>query len=229
MLYPRRCPICKEILLPRDGLICPICEKNLPLIEEPKCKKCGKKITNVEQEYCFDCTCNHHTFQQGVALVTYNESIQKSLADVKYHNIRQNLDYYCEKLAKMYGNKIASWKPDVFLAVPLHPSRKRIRGFNQAEEIAMRLSSHLNIPYDFRVLKRVKKTLPQKELNNKQRKKNMEGAFGVFLEGTQYETVILVDDIYTTGCTMQACTDALKLAGVKNVYFITIAIGTNVS
>lgn len=228
-LYPRRCPICKDIVISNDELICPLCEKRIPLIKEPTCKKCGKQLENMEQEYCFDCSSRRHTFQEGIALVVYNELIQNSLSDAKYHNIRQNYDYFCYCIAKIYQDKIYMWKPDVMIAVPLHPSRKRKRGFNQAEEITLRLSNYLNIPYDFHVLKRIKKTLPQKVLNEKQRVKNLQDAFYIFQDAKIYENVVLVDDIYTTGSTIQACTDVLKRMGVKNIYFIAIAIGADVS
>jgi ComF family protein len=115
----------------------------------------------------------------------------------------------------------------VFVPIPLHPSRRRPRGFNQAEIIAKVLSKRFTIPVRTDILKRVRKTVPQVEMKNRQeRLSNMKGVFMVNnknISKVKQSTVILVDDVYTTGATMQSACEALKRAGVKTVWGLTIA------
>ena len=104
-------------------------------------------------------------------------------------------------------------------------SRRRERGFNQAEELARRLSGPLGIPVNTSILKRTRKTAPQKSLDSGGRLKNLEQAFTASVLPSGIKNIILVDDIYTTGSTIEACTRALRKAGAEHVYFVTIFIG----
>src|SRR5699024_4109163 len=112
-----------------------------------------------------------------------------------------------------YEKLIRRMDAQVLVPVPVHPARKRERGFNQAELLANRIGSRLEIPVCPDMLVRNKKTMPQKGLDPSGRLKNLEEAFsaGKLFDGV--EGVILVDDIYTTGSTIEACTRALKKAG----------------
>ena len=127
-------------------------------------------------------------------------------------------------LAARYENQIRRMQVDVLVPVPVHPSRKRARGFNQAEVLAVCLGKRLGIPVEPGMLIRDKKTKPQKELSAADRLKNLSGAFraGTIPEGIK--TVLLVDDIYTTGSTVEACARALRSAGVSRVYFVVICM-----
>ena len=109
--------------------------------------------------------------------------------------------------------------------VPVHPERMKTRGFNQAEELARRLSDGLGLPVETGILSRNKNTAPQKDLNPAQRLKNLEEAFSAKRPRAGLTSVILVDDIYTTGSTVEACSRVLKRAGVSRVYFLCICIG----
>lgn len=225
LLFPRRCPVCGDIVLPRGELICPACVKKLSFVKQPVCKKCGKEISSAEREYCLDCTKHKRSFDYGRALLNYNDTAKKSMADIKYRNTREYLDFYAEAVCLRYGTALLRLGADALVPVPVHPSRRRQRGFNQAEIFACRIGARLGIPVRTELLVRSKKTAPQKQLNPKERLHNLEEAFtaGEVPEGVR--RVILVDDIYTTGSTIEACTRALLRAGVKNVYFIAICIG----
>ena len=118
------------------------------------------------------------------------------------------------------------WKCDCLIPIPLHPSRQKKRGFNQAEEIARRIGEDWSLPIDTKVLIRVKKTRPQKDLDSATRQKNLEDAFTADKKRAQaYKRVILVDDIYTTGSTMESCAKALLAAGVQHVYGFALSSG----
>jgi ComF family protein len=110
--------------------------------------------------------------------------------------------------------------------VPVHASRRRRRGFNQAEELARRLSEKLGIPVDSHILIRTKKTVPQKNLNPAERLRNLEQAFSVASLPPRDKTILLIDDIYTTGATAEACAKILKEAGAEKVYVFTIFTGS---
>ncbi|WP_313187396.1 ComF family protein [Lacrimispora sp.] len=225
LLFPRRCPVCDEIVMPKGRLICPECVKKLSFVKNPVCKKCGKEVISPDMEYCFDCVRHKRTFEYGRALVNYDENAGSSMAKIKYKNKREYLDFYGEAICVRYGKLIRRMEADVLVPVPVHPSRKKERGFNQAEILARRIGERLGLVVCPSMLVRNKKTMPQKGLDPAGRLKNLEEAFsaGKMIEGV--EGVILVDDIYTTGSTIEACTRALKKAGIKRVYFLAICIG----
>lgn len=143
----------------------------------------------------------------------------------KYHNKREYSDFYADDIARHLGYSIQAWNADILIPVPIHQIRKRKRGYNQAELLAKKIGNKIGIPVDSEKLFRIKKTLPQKELNDIERRKNLEDAFHVDKNVVQYKKAIIIDDIYTTGSTIDACAKALKAAGVKYVYFICLCIG----
>lgn len=248
LLFPRRCPVCSRIVLPEGALICPDCVPKLHFIRQPSCKKCGAELISDRAEYCPDCQRRQRSFESGVALIRYDTVAQKSMAAVKYKNRREYLDFYAEAIARRYGYFFKHRKDAVLVPVLVHPARLRSRGFNQAGELAVRLGRLTGLLVNEHLLVRTRKTAPQKELGPDERLRNLRHAFAVAAEfrwepapgkpdsrnlpgwaaGTAPElpqTVILIDDIYTTGSTIEACTRVLKAAGVRQVYFVSICIG----
>lgn len=224
-LFPRRCPVCFQIVVPKGCLICPDCMKKLSWVRRPTCKKCGKEVIGDTIEYCFDCSKGRRSFDYGLALINYDDAARRSMAAIKYKNKREYLDFYSEAMFRKLGKRLLAMNADVLIPVPVHPSRLRTRGFNQAWELAERLSRLLEIPTDSSILKRSKKTAPQKALDPSARLKNLEQAFAVQHIPPRIRSAILIDDIYTTGSTIEACTRVLKAAGVERVYFAAIFIG----
>lgn len=225
LLFPRRCPVCGEIVIPEGELICSLCIKKLSFVKQPVCKKCGKEVTAMETEFCLDCTRHKRSFEYGRALLNYDEKAGHSMAQVKYRNKREYLDFYGEAICIRYEQVVGRMDADALVPVPVHPSRKRQRGFNQAQILAERIGEKMHIPICPALLVRNKKTVPQKQLNPSERLKNLEEAFMPGIRPDCVKSVILVDDIYTTGSTMEACARALKKAGIINVYFLVICIG----
>lgn len=215
---------------PEKILIHPSCISKLSPIKSPSCKKCGKEVIGERTEYCYDCSRHTRTFDWGMALLQYNEAAKHSMAAVKYKNRREYLDFYAAAIDSRFRKNILRLQADALVPVPIHPSRRRQRGYNQAEELAARLSMLWGIPMDAGLLVRSKKTAPQRELNPAERLKNLQEAFTVNTERLGGRmgipgSVVLIDDIYTTGSTIEACTRALKAAGVQQVYFVVICIG----
>lgn len=224
LLYPRRCPICEEIIVKKDK-ICEKCKKEILYLKEPRCKKCSKEMESGEIEYCYDCTNTNHFFNKGIATFKHDNNFKKSIYNFKYKNKREYADFYTEAIIKNYKEMIGSWNAEVLIPIPLFASKKVQRGFNQAEILAYKLSVELKIPVDSKLLQRNRNTNPQKELNRIQRVKNVEKAFNLSNKIVQYRKIILIDDIYTTGATLDSCAKILREAGVKYIYFVTISIG----
>lgn len=224
LLFPRRCPVCGGVVMPKGHLICPGCLQKLSFVSSPTCMKCGKEIGNRGQEYCQDCMRYKRSFEYGFALLNYGDAEAASMAAVKYHNKREYLDFYARAAAFRFSETVKNSGAQVIAPVPIHPSRLRKRGFNQAWELAVRLSEELHLPAE-ELLLRVKKTDPQKNLGSAGRLKNLEQAFEAVPQAEEWERVLLVDDIYTTGSTAEACTRALLRAGVKKVFFFAVCIG----
>lgn len=227
VLFPRRCPVCGEIVMPKGELICPGCRGLLRDVKGNLCLKCGKELVNEDGEYCFGCMRHPKSFVRGAALLNYNEVSAKSMVQIKYKNKREYLDFYSREMVDRLGEKIRGMQGDVLVPVPVHPERLRKRGFNQAQELAARLSKLTGIALCTDLLIRSRKTAPQKELTPGQRLKNLEQAFQVNRESCfrEVDSVILVDDIYTTGSTVEACTRVLRKAGIQRVYFLALCIG----
>ena len=231
--YPRRCPICREIIMPVGELICKKCEKELPIIDEKRCLKCGAPLFSEEAALCRRCREKEKnglaSYEHGMAVFSYTDKISASIADFKYHNHRDNADFYAKKMLDRYGEYIKSLAPEVIIPVPIHFMRWWERGYNQAALIARKLAGGLEIPCDLNYLIRVKDTKKQKDLTLEERMRNISDAFAVSKEraSDKYKRVLLVDDIYTTGGTIETCSRALLNAGCEHVDFISVAIVPN--
>ena len=224
ILFPRRCPVCGGVAMPKGRLICPACLKQLSFVSSPACMKCGKEIGSREQEYCADCIRRKKSFTRGFALLNYDSRAAVSMAAVKYHNKREYLDFYARAAALRFEKQFRQAGIQVIVPVPVHASRLKTRGFNQAAVLAEKLSAELGIPWE-ELLIRVKKTDPQKSLGSAERLKNLRGAFEAEQEAGKWERVLLVDDIYTTGSTAEICSRALLKTGVKQVFVFAVCIG----
>ena len=193
-------------------------------MKEPRCLKCGKHLGDEREEYCKGCRVAAHKFDQGRGLFEY-PSMARSMYRFKYAGRKEYARFYGEQIVKKLGKTIRGWRPDALVPVPVHAARKRERGYNQAEALAGEIGRRMGIPVDFRLIKRVKKTLPQKLLDDRERQNNLKRAFKIARNDVKLKRVVIIDDIYTTGSTIDACALELKRAGVEKVYFIAIAIG----
>ena len=230
ILYPVRCPVCREIVVPKGQRICSGCREKLRIIEEPRCKKCSKPVELEEQEYCSDCERKAFRYIKGFSMWIYDSVMKESISDYKYRNKKENAKFYVEELVHYYGEKISKLAPDALVPVPIHRTKYKDRGYNQADILARGVGKQLGIPVLSELLIREKKTLPQKQLDDKERLENLKDAFCMNLRetgryGKQLNRILLIDDIYTTGSTVEACTGILLEHGIKEVYFMTLCIG----
>lgn len=225
MIFPNVCPICDQVLGQTEK-ICEKCRTSVHVINEPRCMKCGKQLNTEERLYCNDCKKISHIFQNGISVFDYKGEIKDSLYRFKYNNMRCYAEYYGDEAFKMYGRQIKSWKIDLIIPIPMYHKKQQKRGYNQAVEFAKVISKYTSIPLDEKCLIRVKNTVPQKGLNNEQRYQNLDKAFAVDKDRVEKcHRVLLIDDIYTTGSTIDNCAKVLKKAGVVKIYFLCVAAG----
>ena len=224
LLYPRRCPVCDRAVRPFGSLICEACKDVLTYIKGPYCMKCGKELDGEQTEFCVDCLRRHHLFDAGRSLFAY-KSMSDSLYRFKYKNRQEYAAYYAECLYEHLGNWIRRCEPDALVPVPIHSSKRYVRGYNQAEVLARELGRIMHIPVDTKLIKRLRKTLPMKNLSVSERQNNLKRAFKICRNDVKLSTIIIVDDIYTTGSTIDAMSYELRLAGIEHIYFVTLAIG----
>ena len=227
MLYPPRCPFCDKVLAFRE-MVCESCEEQLPFLQGNLCVCCGKPIPDAEQ-YCHSCKQQEHTFISGRAALLYNGVLQESVARYKYAGRQEYAECYGRILWEREGAWLKELNADFLVPVPLHQDRYRKRGYNQAELLAKSLSAYAGIPVTGDLLLRSKKTAPQKELSRQERLENLSQAFCIN-ERTRClceraKCVILIDDIYTTGSTMEVCSNVLYNAGISKIYFLSLCIG----
>ena len=208
--------------------ICDACQQILPYIEEPCCMRCGKPIKDEREEYCWDCKKHPLAYEQGHGVWLQKGNVPRAIYQFKFHNKRYYAEVFAEEMRKRYGQWICSCKIETILPVPLHSSKRRSRGFNQAELVAKELGKRVGLPVENDVIFRVRKTLPQKKLGDKERIENLKNAFGVSKHWHPKRCVLLIDDIYTTGNTIHRISKVLKKAGVEKVYFLTISIGQGI-
>ncbi len=223
LLYPRRCPVCDRIVA-GGNLIHPPCAKNIKTVKGSTCMKCGKPIKNDSQEYCSDCLKTKHYFDRGFSLYRYR-SISGSIYRFKYSGRQEYADFYGDEINRYLGDTIRNLKPDAIIPVPMYKTKERIRGYNQASVLAKAIGRETGVPVDLDIIRRCRNTQPMKFLDAGERKANLKKAFNIAQNEVKYSCIILIDDIYTTGTTLDAVARMFRNKGVKKIYFVTLAIG----
>lgn len=230
-MFPPRCPVCGDFKIPWESSTCQACVGRLRLITGPVCMGCGRELSDDRREYCENCETRQVSFERNFAVWQYEKWMKKSIADFKYNGRKENGFFYIQYMAHTYGKQLLRYGVTALVPVPISVKRRRFRGFNQAELLAKGLAEALGIEV-LPLLRRVKHTLPQSGLTPEERRRNLSGSFAwdETIAGRLRqlpETVALVDDIFTTGTTMEACTTVLRENGISAVYGICICIGND--
>ena len=192
----------------------------------------GSRITKFPR-LCSDCQSHIRLFEKCFVLLDYAPLERDMLSDIKYRGKKGGLVLFALLISERLGKELKSLGAEALIPVPVHKERLRKRGYNQAALLAERLSDHLGIACREDILKRRINTRAQKELSYEDRILNLQDAFFTDITDPSAsgnaqqlpETVILVDDIYTTGGTMEVCTEVLLRAGIKKVYGLCICAG----
>lgn len=226
-LFPPLCIACSNVLAAgQERGFCRDCSQHLSFITQSRCPICGIIFPDslAGNHLCGDCleTKPHYTFAR--AALIYEGIILDAVHRFKY---RRNLTcgLVLAGLLADFDFPDMDWRAfDLIIPVPLHVRRLRKRGFNQSLILARALSKKHSLPIDFSLLKRRKLTLTQTGLDKKERERNIKGAFAVGCpEILRGKNVVLVDDVYTTGATINECAKTLNKAGSSRVAVITLA------
>ncbi|MCL2287094.1 MAG: ComF family protein [Firmicutes bacterium] len=226
-LYPPTCIACGKLIplnhkQPRDILLCELCQTLFEPISAPVCNTCGIPTEN-PVDRCVSCYGKTFWFTNNRAAFLYDELMRDLLHELKFRQNKQ----IAHSLGKLWAVHMSNYQFDdnTFLVpLPLHPKKQRERGFNQAEILTRHLSSRLNIPTEYALI-RIIDTPPQSGLHPRQRVENVTGAFqiakDISVPGKNY---IIIDDIYTTGASLNECARVLKDAGAANITCMTLSI-----
>lgn len=225
IFFPNVCPVCDKVIF-FDEKICKECMSKIKVITEPKCGRCGKQLQGNDKLFCTDCEATKHVFDRGVCIFEYTEEMKRTLYRFKYKNKRCYSDLFGYIGARRYRKLLKQWRASVIVPVPMYGKKQQKRGYNQAEEFGRSLSEHTGISMEEDLIRRERETKPQKGLNKQERHQNLQNVFSVDVEKIKgVRAVLLVDDIYTTGSTVDACAKVMKEAGVEEVYFMCVAGG----
>lgn len=213
-LYPARCPRCDRVFpLWEDASegICSECRKTLPIVKDPFCMKCGRQLLKRDEEYCSDCRKRSHPYESGRALFVYDEDMKQMMYRFKYSARREYARSFGAMALELRGAWLKEQRCELIVPIPMHPAKKRRRGYNQAEDFAAELEKGTGIRNCPSLVRRDRDTKALKGLAEKERKEQLRGAFSVdqeemvrFLKENRPARILLVDDIYTTGSTADA-------------------------
>lgn len=232
MIFPSNiyCICCDNIIdKTRPYSLCDACVRNLHWANGDTCAKCGKILgENYRRPLCNDCYEMEHLFVRGFTCVEYGMYEKLLLRDYKYHG----KPYFGDKLAEIMADRLAleELPLDLIVPVPMHKSKEKKRGYNQAALLARGIGRRMGIDCDERLLFRTRKTSVMNKLDPQSRRDNVKNAFTLDLEKGKIikdKTLLLVDDIFTTGSTLDECTRLLLEGGAKEVYVICFAAGGN--
>ena len=229
IIYPPRCHICQDFLKDNGqekDLICQYCLDDFPEITSPVCPVCGKTFESIsaEDHWCEACLRKPPFYDTLSAPYAYEDGIMEAIHLFKYGGKIHLAKSLGPLLAEFALERIGIDENLLMMPVPLHPKKLRQRGFNQSLLLARAVKPFLKTELDFLSLRRIRYTQPQTGLKNKERRKNIKGAFQI-KNGRSFKgrSVLLVDDVATTTSTLDECARVLKKAGCDKVFCLVLA------
>jgi len=217
-VYPPHCVICNT----PGTYFCDACQSTSVLITSPFCPRCGYPLPDTNQP-CHECRQHPLNALESIRSTAFFESgsLREVIHQFKYNNLYVLGKSLASMLATCYT--INQMKADIIVPVPLHKSRLKDRGYNQSVILAKELARLLHLPVEDKTLIRFRKTQSQMSLNAKDRQKNVTNAFSCRTDLLTAKSVLLIDDVCTTGATLDACASALKAKGAITVNALTVA------
>jgi competence protein ComFC len=227
IFFPSCCEICSRLLeLPGERIICCSCLEELRPFRASHCLCCGRFFNDAgEPHFCRDCVELQTAFSVHRSCGRYEGKLKDIVILYKYRGFKVLGKSLAEFAVQALGQEESLWwKLDALIPVPLHPKKKKQRGFNQAKLFARELAKLKNLPVIEKRLVKVKTTPAQSSLKAADRRRNLRGAFEVIRsEEIEGKNLLLVDDVFTTGSTLRECSRALKKAGANEIRALTIA------
>lgn len=224
VIFPKTCLICNKIIA--GGNFCVEDWNKLYFLQNPACSICFQpfEFKVDDQMTCGKCLQKHPEYFKALAVLNYDETSKTLITKFKYFDQTNLAKYFSELMFK----QVKEILPDIdFIApVPLHKFRIIKRKYNQSALLAKKIAALSNKKILFDLLIRIKNNKPQALLSQKARGTNVKGIFKVkegYCEGIKGKNILLIDDVITTGATVESCCKALKKSGVKRIYVLTLA------
>ncbi len=228
--FPSGCRICERLLTTASRV--PLCEECLSSFERAPsiiCEVCGRPLPGLAREpeqqlLCPPCQDRTYAFARARSFAVYEGAVVRAILLLKFEQIEPLGAWFAERLAELVNAEGAAQTADVVVPVPLHRQRERERGYNQAALLSKPLAKRLQLPHRAVLLMRTRARPDKQVLSLEERWASVRGAFAT-RPGSQVDNlrVLLVDDVLTTGATLDACARALREAGAKSVFGLTIA------
>lgn len=229
LLFPPRCGFCEDIIgwvSPGKYRLCESCVEKISFIGEDACRYCGKQLSTYGLKLCDQCTEDKY-FSMVVSACEYSGLIREKLIEHKFKGNKQLYKVFASLVIEKF-KMTNDQEFDIIISVPMHSSKFAERGYNQSELIAVEISRYFSIPVSINNLIKSRPTQVQSKLDKRSRMVNVNGAFGVVCsDDIKDKKVLLIDDIITTGATINECSRVLLEAGAREVYAATVATGRN--
>lgn len=213
-----RCLGCGRDVFDEVGF-CPDCIKHVVFNNSKTCKRCGVGIDGAE-DYCGNCAYDKIYFDKAYSAFSYEGNVQKAILDMKFNNQGRNarvLARYLVFLAKRHDVEF-----DLVTFVPMSRKSKRVRRYNQSMLLAQSFCDILDVNCLAEAIVKVKETAPQEQLGKTERKSNLIGSYKINAD-VKGKRVVVIDDVKTTGATLNECAKVLKRAGATSVVALTVA------
>lgn len=217
LFYPPHCVGCGEM----GEWFCEDCLSRVVRVRPPFCLRCGSGVEELDGRLCRRCQSTPLQIDHIRSAVVSEGVLREALHAFKYRGVTALAVPLAGLMAEHWARHPA--RADVMVPVPLHKSRLRSRGFNQAAYLARELAMCVDLPLDEEVLVRHRRTAAQVDLGAEQRKQNVREAFRCESNGAVERRVLLIDDVCTTGSTLEACAVALQRGGARSVQALTLA------
>lgn len=217
LIFPKTCKNCKRILAYNE-YSCNCSNDGIEKLSDKSCLHCANELDN--------CSCNgkFSVYLDNVAAVyIYNDIIKQQLIEFKFHEKKSLSKYFAADMSKRVDTVFNDVKFDYVSFVPMYKKDFYERGYNQSQLLAKDLSHHINVPFKT-VLTKITPTKKQHQQKAKDRYANIKNAFALTDVDVQGKTILICDDIKTTGNTLKSCCDVLLENGAKEVYCICVAI-----
>lgn len=227
-----RCIFCGKEIMPGHNIysLCGKCIQEMEINSLPRCIVCGRGISHGYSHVCNNCLVEGHTFDGGISPYVYEGVLKSLVMKFKYEDQRYLGKFFAEMIYDFdrSADNIIDLV-DSIMPVPAHPNREKIRGFNQSRLLARELSKLTGKPVIEGAVERVRETSRLKELNREERKAEMARAFSFAEEGRNTKkignipkSILICDDIMTTGYTLSSVEMLLRKAGVERVYIAVV-------
>jgi len=217
LLYPPECVLCGRN---QPAVVCDTCRAGLPRIEGPRCEQCADTLDDPSLDLCIACGTQERSFDRVVAVAPYDRGWRTLIHCFKFDGEQAVGRFLAREAAAVAQSAGLETEIDVITYVPMTRQERRCRGFNQAERLAQGIARELKLPVQ-RMLAKHRRTERQSRLGARQRRENLRDAFRVVR--WERRRVLLVDDICTTGATVNECARALRRGGCHSVVVLTIA------